>query len=67
MQEPPDRLRTPDRHDRDALGIEVPASASGERLEGALVAEPFDEHDGTRLLHGETVLNVQRAIVSRCA
>ena len=58
MQEPPDRLRTPDRHDGDALGVEVPASASGERLERALVAEPFDEHDGTRLLHRETVLNV---------
>ena len=56
MQEPPDRLRAPDRHDGDALGVEVAAAALGERFERALVAEPFDEHDGTRLLHGETVL-----------
>ena len=67
MQEPPDRLRTADRHHGDAFCVEVPASASGERFERALVAEPFDEHHGTRLLHCETVLNdVQRAILSRC-
>ena len=56
MQKPPDRLRASDRNDRDALCVEVAAAALGERFDRALVAGPFDEHDGTRLLHGETVL-----------
>ena len=56
MQEPPDRLRASDRHDGDALGVEVPAAPHGERFDRALVAEPLDEHDGVRLLHGQTVL-----------
>jgi hypothetical protein len=66
MQEPPDRVRTPDRHDCDALGVEVAAAALGKRFDRALVADPFDEYDGTRLLHRETVLNARSAIVSRC-
>jgi virginiamycin B lyase len=45
LQEPGDRLRAPDRHDRDALGGEIPAAALGERFDRALVADPFDEHD----------------------
>src|SRR5438105_3854254 len=44
-QEAPHRLRTSDRHDRDALACEVPAPARGERLEGDLVADALDEHD----------------------
>ena len=62
MQEPPDRLRASDRHDGDALGVEVAAAALGERFDRALVAEAFDEHDGTRLLHGETVLRDTRGV-----
>jgi len=46
-QELPDPLCAPDRHDGDALGIEVPAAALGERLDGHLVADAFDEHDCT--------------------
>ena len=44
-QEPSYGLRAPDRHDGDALGVEIPATAPGERFERALVADPFDEHD----------------------
>ena len=32
----------------DALGVEVPTTALGERFERELVADPFDEHDRTR-------------------
>lgn len=66
MQVSPDRLCAPDRHDGDALCVEVPTAALGERFDRMLVADPFDEHDGTRLLHCKTVLNAQSAIVSRC-
>ena len=45
LQEAPDRLRAADRHDGDALGVEIPAAALGQRLERGLVADPFDEHD----------------------
>lgn len=54
FQESPDRLRTSDRHDGNALGLEVASAALGERFKGALVAYPFDQHDRTwdgRRLH----------------
>jgi hypothetical protein len=41
------RLSTADRHDGNALSVEVPASALGECFERALVADAFDEHDRT--------------------
>ena len=41
----PDVRRAADRHDGNALGSEVSAATSGERLQRAPVAEPFDEHD----------------------
>src|SRR5207247_3363272 len=46
-QEAPDRLRTSDRHDGDALAVEIPAMARSEGLERDLVADSFDEHDRT--------------------
>ena len=54
VQKPADGLRASDRHDRNALGLEISATALGERLERALVAGPFDEHDclGLLLRHG---------------
>jgi hypothetical protein len=45
LQEAPDRLGAADRHDRDALGLELPAPAFGQRFECCLIAEPFDKHD----------------------
>jgi hypothetical protein len=42
-------LRTADRHDGNALSVEVPASALGECFECDLVADPFDEDDRTRV------------------
>ena len=50
-QEAPDRLRTPDRHDRNALAFKVSTVTRGERLERDLVADPFDEHDRARVAH----------------
>jgi hypothetical protein len=49
IQDPANGLRSPDRHDGDALGVEIPASASSERFQRGLVAEPFNEHDRTRV------------------
>jgi hypothetical protein len=41
-------LRTADRDDGDTLCVEIPAATLCERFERALVADPFDEDDGTR-------------------
>ena len=49
IQEPSDGLRASDRNDGDPLGIEIAAAALGERLQRVLVADPFDEHDRTRV------------------
>ena len=49
IQEASDRLRTTDRRHGDALGVEVPTTALGERFERDPVADPFDEHDRTRV------------------
>jgi hypothetical protein len=45
LEEVPDRLRTADRHDLDALVAEVATTPLGERFERCLVARPLDEHD----------------------
>ncbi len=47
VQEPPDALRTSDRHHVDALGVKVPTAARSERFDRDAVARPFDEHDRT--------------------
>jgi hypothetical protein len=49
VQESSDRLRTPDRHDGNPLGVEIPTTALSERFERAPVADPLDEHDGARV------------------
>jgi hypothetical protein len=49
IQEPSYGLRTTNWHDGDALALEVPAAALGERFERVLIADPFDEHDRTRV------------------
>ena len=48
-QEAFDRLRATDGHDGDSLGLEIPTTPRGERLERDLVADALDEHDGTGL------------------
>jgi len=48
-QEPSDGLRTPNRHNGDALSAEVPPTTLGKRFERALVADPLDEHDRARV------------------
>ncbi len=49
IQEPSYGLRAPDWHDGNTLSVEIPTTALGERFERALVADPFDEHDRTRV------------------
>ena len=49
IQEPSDRLRTPNRHNGDPLSVKIPTTALSERFERALVADPFNEHDRTRV------------------
>ncbi|CAN5259422.1 hypothetical protein BH18ACT12_BH18ACT12_15150 [soil metagenome] len=49
MQEPSYGLRTPNWHNGNALGVEIPTTALSERFERALVADPFNEHDRTRV------------------
>jgi DNA-binding transcriptional ArsR family regulator len=48
-EEPSYGLRTPNRHDGNALSVEVPATALGKRFDGARVADPLNEHDRTRV------------------
>src|SRR5512132_569489 len=45
VQEAADRVRTSDRDDGNALGVEVTAAALGERFQRELVAGAFDEDD----------------------
>jgi hypothetical protein len=49
MQGLGDGLSATDRHDGDALGVEIPAAALGQRFERLPVADPFDEDDGTQV------------------
>jgi hypothetical protein len=45
LQEGSNVARPSHRHDRHALGLEMPVAAPGERLQRALVADALDEHD----------------------
>jgi hypothetical protein len=47
VQEASDGLRTPSRHDGDAVSAKIPATALSQRFERALVAGSFNEHDRT--------------------
>jgi hypothetical protein len=47
-QEPPDCLRAANRHDGDALGFEIPATALSQRFDCVPVADSFDQHDRAR-------------------
>jgi hypothetical protein len=49
IQEPPDGLRAPDRHNGNALSVKIPTAAFGERFERALIADSFNEHDRTQV------------------
>jgi hypothetical protein len=49
VQESSDRLRAADRHDGNALGVEIPTAALSECFERTLVADPFDEHDRSQV------------------
>ena len=49
VQEPADRLRASDRQHGDALGVEVPTATPREGFDRVLIADPFDEHDRTRV------------------
>ena len=46
IEEPSDGVGTSDRDNGDALGVEIPTVALGERCQRDLVARPFDQHDG---------------------
>ena len=61
IQEPGDGLRAADRHDRDALGREIAATAPSERLERALVADALDEHDSLLSLVHISILAARRS------
>ena len=47
IQEPSDGLGTPKGDNGNALGVKIPTTALSQRFERALVADPFDKHDGT--------------------
>ena len=49
MQEPSYGLRTPNWHNGNTLGRKITTAALGERLQRALVADAFDEHDRARV------------------
>ena len=48
-QEPCYGLRTPHWHNGNALSVKIPTTALSERFERALVADPFDQNDRTRV------------------
>jgi hypothetical protein len=41
--------------DGNPLGLQIAATSRGERLDGELVADPFDQHDLASLLHTQNV------------
>jgi hypothetical protein len=47
IQKAADGVRSPNWHNRHALGVKVPTSALSQRFERTLVADPFHEHDRT--------------------
>jgi hypothetical protein len=49
FQEASYSLRTPDWHNRNALGVKIPTPALSERSQRDPIAHPFDEHDRTRV------------------
>jgi hypothetical protein len=49
FQEPFYGLRTPNWHNGNPLSVKIPTTALSERFERALVADPFNEHDRTRV------------------
>jgi hypothetical protein len=49
IQEPFYGLRTPNWHNGNPLSVKIPTTALSERFERALVADPFNEHDRTRV------------------
>ena len=49
VQEAPDGLRTANWDNGNAFGAEIPTTSLSEGLERQLVADPFDEHDRTRV------------------
>jgi hypothetical protein len=49
MEEPADPVRAPDRNDRNTFGLQVPATACGERFDRDLVADSLDDHGHTHL------------------
>src|SRR5262249_54969815 len=59
VQEPRDRLRAADRHDPDAFDSEITAAALGQRLDGAAVADPLNEHDGGHAREGSSAATSQ--------
>jgi hypothetical protein len=42
-------LRTPDWHNGNPLSVKIPTTSLSERFERALVTDPFNEHDRTRV------------------
>src|SRR3989441_13239480 len=52
IQEPSNGLRTPERHNGNTLGFEIPATALSERLDRDPIADPFDKYDRARLSQG---------------
>src|SRR6202043_1072306 len=48
IEEASDVRRTPHRHDRNSLRVEIPAAAPREGLERELVAHPFNQHGRAR-------------------
>jgi hypothetical protein len=51
-QEAPDGRRTSHLHNGDALIVKLPTTARSERFERELIADPFNEHDGTGMNAG---------------
>jgi hypothetical protein len=62
LQEATNRLRTADRHDRDAFGGKIATTTRGEGFERKPIADPFDEHNRTRGRRHVSLLRLHAAI-----
>lgn len=58
LQEGSDIRRTPHRDDRDAVGVEIPTAPDRQRLQRELIADPFNQDDGTGGHRGKEITTV---------
>ncbi len=67
FQESSDGLRTPHRHDGDALSFQIPTTALSQSFERAPVADAFNKHDRTKVDAIEHACQIGRDQILACS